>query len=133
MDILVKHKSIATFYQNFRSKMKIDYNGRKFRTVSNSRNGLTSHETIFEYKQSGKIVSAFYSGGNILYGHLLGLVDDSGCIDMRYHQISMQNQIRTGACHSKPEVLENGKIRLHENWQWTSGDFSSGYSIIEEF
>jgi hypothetical protein len=28
--------------------------------------------------------------------------------------------------------LGNGKIRLHETWQWTSGDFSSGTSIIEE-
>lgn len=29
-------------------------------------------------------------------------------------------------------VLENGKIRLHEEWKWTSGDHSEGKSIIEE-
>jgi hypothetical protein len=28
--------------------------------------------------------------------------------------------------------MENGKLRMHESWQWTSGDFSSGNSIIEE-
>ncbi|WP_321538875.1 hypothetical protein [Flavobacterium piscinae] len=38
----------------------------------------------------------------------------------------------TGICHSKPEIMENGKIRLHETWQWTSGDYSNGESIIEE-
>jgi hypothetical protein len=38
----------------------------------------------------------------------------------------------TGKCFSKPEILINGKIRLHETWQWTSGDFLSGTSIIEE-
>lgn len=26
----------------------------------------------------------------------------------------------------------NGKIRLHETWEWTSGDQSKGQSIIEE-
>jgi hypothetical protein len=51
---------------------------------------------------------------------------------MRYHQINFNNEIMTGKCFSKPEILSNGKIRLYETWQWTSGDFSSGTSIIEE-
>lgn len=38
----------------------------------------------------------------------------------------------TGICFSHPEKLENEKIRLHENWEWTSGDKSKGQSIIEE-
>jgi hypothetical protein len=28
--------------------------------------------------------------------------------------------------------MENGKIRLYEEWQWTSGDQSKGSSILEE-
>jgi hypothetical protein len=51
---------------------------------------------------------------------------------MRYHQININNEIMTGKCISKPEILVDGKIRLHETWEWTSGDFSSGTSIIEE-
>jgi hypothetical protein len=38
----------------------------------------------------------------------------------------------TGRCHSIPEQLSDGRIRLHEQWQWTSGDLSSGESIVEE-
>lgn len=38
----------------------------------------------------------------------------------------------TGICRSTPEILEDGRIRLHEEWIWTSGDQSSGKSIIEE-
>ena len=38
----------------------------------------------------------------------------------------------TGTCISTPEILETGKIRLHEKWQWTSGDKSKGESIIDE-
>lgn len=38
----------------------------------------------------------------------------------------------TGRCHSVPEVLADGRIRLHEQWQWTSGNQSKGESVIEE-
>tara|TARA_B100000809_G_scaffold1914_1_gene2211 strand:- start:188 stop:310 length:123 start_codon:yes stop_codon:yes gene_type:complete len=38
----------------------------------------------------------------------------------------------TSICNSKPEVLENGKIRLLEEWQWTSEDQSKENSVLEE-
>jgi hypothetical protein len=62
--------------------------------------------------------------GKIKYGHLIGLVDHLGNIEMRYHQVNDKDELMTGICISKPEILENGKIRLHENWEWTSGDKS---------
>lgn len=110
----------------------INYNEKQFRPISNSDNGETSEDTIFVYKQVGNILTAEYSGGKIKYGHLIGLVDHIGNINMRYHQVNDQNELMTGICFSKPEILENGKIRLHENWEWTSGDYSKGTSIIEE-
>ncbi|KAA3640526.1 MAG: n-acetylglutamate synthase [Bacteroidetes bacterium] len=110
----------------------VNYHNKRFRIVNNDDNGETSAETIFHYQQEGNILMADYSGGSIVKGHLIGLVDENGHIDMRYHQINDQGEIRTGKCISKPEFMENGKIRLHETWQWTSGDFSKGQSIIEE-
>ena len=41
-------------------------------------------------------------------------------------------QIKTGKCHSVPTVQENGKIELSEKWQWTSGDYSKGESLLVE-
>ncbi len=38
----------------------------------------------------------------------------------------------TGTCLSTTEIMENGKIRLHETWQWTSGGFSTVSTILEE-
>jgi hypothetical protein len=110
----------------------MNYNDKKFRPISNSDNGETSGDTIFHYKQVGQVLTAEYSGGKIKYGHLVGLVDTNGNIDMRYHQINEKDELMTGVCQSKPEMLENGKIRLHETWEWTSGDQSKGQSIIEE-
>ena len=110
----------------------MNYNGRTFRPVSNTENGETSGETLFRYKQVGNILTSEYAGGRIKQGHLIGLVDDAGIIDMRYHQVNDKNELMTGVCRSVPEILSNGKIRLHEEWKWTSGDGSQGRSIIEE-
>ncbi|MCF8715850.1 n-acetylglutamate synthase [Joostella atrarenae] len=111
---------------------RLSYNNKVFRAVANSENGQTSQETLFYYKQEGNIITAEYNGGCIIKGHLIGIVDAENKIDMRYHQVDENNIIRTGSCISTPKVLKNEKIRLHEVWEWTSGDFSSGTSMIEE-
>ena len=110
----------------------MNYHNKTFKPISNSENAETSEDTLFRYVQSGNILSAEYRGGAIRLGHLIGLVDQSGNIDMRYHQVNNKGELMTGICHSKPEILANGKIRLHETWEWTSGDFSKGSSILEE-
>ena len=110
----------------------MNYNNKVFKPISNTDNGETSNETIFHYKQVGNIVTATYSGGKIIQGHLIGLVDSFGNIEMRYHQVNEKNELMTGICKSTPEILANGKIRLQEAWEWTSGDKSTGTSIIEE-
>lgn len=111
----------------------MNYNNKRFRPIQNSKNGETSPETIFEYKQTGNILSSEYKGGQILSGHLIGIVNKDGTIDMRYHQVNTKGELMTGTCFSKPELTADGKIRLHETWQWTSGDRSKGNSFLEEF
>lgn len=110
----------------------IDYNGRRFRPVENSANGETSPETIFHYHQQGRVLTCTYAGGRIVTGHLIGLVDNEGGIDMRYHQVNDRGELMTGVCRTVPELLPDGRIRSHETWQWTSGDGSSGRSVLEE-
>jgi hypothetical protein len=110
----------------------INYDKKSFRPVSNTENGETSEETIFHYQQTGSVLTATYSGGKIRTGHLIGLVDEKNNIDMRYHQINNKGELMTGICHSIPEFLPNGKILLHETWEWTSGDYSKGQSLLEE-
>jgi hypothetical protein len=110
----------------------VDYNDKIFRPISTTQNGETSSDTLFLYKQVGNILTADYAGGQIKTGHLIGLVDEFGNIDMRYHQVNIKGELMTGICHSKPKILDDGKIHLYETWEWTSGDKSKGYSVIEE-
>lgn len=109
-----------------------NYHNKQFVAITNTPNGETSAQTIFHYKQDGNIVTAYYVGGHILSGHLIGVVDENGVIDMRYHHVNFSGELMTGVCRSVPELMSNGKIRLYEKWQWTSGDGSKGESIVEE-
>lgn len=110
----------------------INYDGRKFIPKMNSKNGEVSDQTVFLYHQNGNILWAEYSGGDILKGSLIGSVSDNGEIDFVYHHMNQEMQVKTGKCHSMPTVQENGKIELLEQWEWTSGDFSKGESLLVE-
>jgi hypothetical protein len=110
----------------------MNYHLKKFKPAINTENGETSDETIFEYRQKGNIITSSYDGGKIVSGHLIGVVDESGNINMRYHHINSSGDLMTGECYSSPEIMANGKIRLYEKWQWTCGDNSKGESILEE-
>ena len=100
--------------------------------MSISENGEVSSDMVFYYKQTNNVLICRYQGKNILEGHLIGLVDDAGIIQMSYHQVNLNGELMTGVCCSTPQILDNGKIRLNEEWQWTSGDQSKGSSVLEE-
>ncbi|TVR04054.1 MAG: n-acetylglutamate synthase [Spirochaetaceae bacterium] len=106
--------------------------GKRFRSLVNSDNGEVGGETIFVYAQSGDIVTATYQGGAIEHGQLLARVRSDGRLDMRYHHLNRADEFMLGRCISTPEVLADGRLRFHEEWQWLSGDKSSGTSVIEE-
>ena len=110
----------------------IHYGGRLFRPISTDGESDTDSETIFKYEQRRDLLTGTYSGGLISFGHLIGLVDEGGRIDMRYHHLTVDGELKTGICRSIPEFLDNGKIRLHESWQWTSGTREKGTSILDE-
>lgn len=61
----------------------INYHDRHFVPVSNSANGEVSQEVIFHYQQTGNIVTCRYSGGRIVSGQLIAMVDEAGRLDMR--------------------------------------------------
>ena len=93
----------------------MNYHNKIFRPISNSTNGETSEQTVFHYKQTGQILTAEYAGGQIQKGHLIGLVDELGNIDMRYHQVNNKGELMTGTCQSTPKILPNGKCDFTKN------------------
>jgi hypothetical protein len=111
---------------------KINYNDRTFKSVSNSDAGEVSGETTFYYHQKDDLVWAEYAGGEIVFGNLIAKVLPDDSLEMRYQHLNKRGKLMTGKCFSKPEILNDGRLRMREKWQWTNGDFSNGESIVEE-
>lgn len=110
----------------------IHYDGRRFRSASNSPGGDVSGETVFHYRQQGDVVWATYAGGAVTLGTLIATVAPDGGLSMRYAHVRPDGALVTGTCTSTPEVLPDGRLRLHERWQWTGGATGAGTSVVEE-
>ncbi|MBR4732564.1 MAG: GNAT family N-acetyltransferase [Lachnospiraceae bacterium] len=114
------------------NQTRIDYDGRKFIPMENTENGEVDGNTIFHYHQNGNDFSADYSGGEIKKGYMIGKVSDNGELDFYYEHVNVDDVIRAGKCHSVPRLNNDGKLELHEEWQWLNGDCTSGKSVVVE-
>lgn len=112
--------------------MPIDYNDRLFRASSNSGGGEVDGDTLFNYRQHGDVVWATYQGGAIAFGTMVGVARADGTLDLRYQHVSSTGEIRTGRCRSTPELLDDGRVRLHEQWQWSEAGSGTGTSVVEQ-
>ena len=118
-------------YSNYKN-CKINYDGKNFVPKRNTENGEVDGQTVFHYHQKENTIWAEYFGGEIKQGFLIGMVDDNGNLAFTYLHLNDSNQFRLGKCNSIPVFLENGKIEMHEEWQWLNGDKSKGTSLIVE-
>lgn len=114
----------------FTTEAEINYNGKKFKSVSNTENGEVSSKTIFHYHQKQNIIWATYGGGEILFGTLSGRIEEGKLIFTYQHQ-NLAGDFKTGKCESTPEII-NDILFLKEKWEWTCDDFSKGESMLEE-
>ncbi|UOO38700.1 n-acetylglutamate synthase [Oscillospiraceae bacterium CM] len=111
---------------------EISYDGKSFVTMRNSTNGEAGEKTRFCYHQSDRHIWAEYSGGGIVKGFLAGFVQRDGSLEFSYVHTNDMGNIRAGECKSYPEILSDGRLTLHESWQWLNGDKSFGKSQLTE-
>jgi hypothetical protein len=117
----------------------VSLDGRRFRSVANE-HGEVDASTTFEYHEEwdgdesadrgGTLVWARYGGGSIRVGFLVGVRDDDSLF-ARYAQVTTDGGTATGHTESRIEVLADGRVRLHEDWEWDSRE-GSGTSVVEE-
>ena|SRR5437764_14665226 len=107
----------------------INYDDRRFRGSESGPNGTVPTAT---YHQNGDLVWAESSGGRVRRCCLTGLCDATGRLTIGYTMLLDDGQIAVGRCTSTPERLEDGRIRLREDWERYRPTPSSGVSYIEE-
>jgi hypothetical protein len=110
----------------------MNYHNKRFKVAETAGSGEISDDFVFLYHQEGNVLSCEYAGGEIKEGRIVGSVDDEGVITFSYRQTNSKGQERSGICVSTPEILPDGRIRLHESWRWTDGDQSTGSTVLEE-
>ena len=108
----------------------VDMDGRTLRPVAAVDGGEVGADTRFEFEQDGEIVHARYSGGSIRLGFLVG-TNRGDELHFRYTQVNQDGETATGQSTDQIELLDDGRVRLHETWSWDSKT-GEGTSELEE-
>ena len=109
---------------------EISLDGRTLVGVANTDAGEVSEDTRFEFTQDDERIYAHYSGGDIVDGHLVGTFDGKEW-DIRYSQLNSEHETASGHSVGTVFLLDDGRVRVEDNWEWESQD-GSGKSVLEE-
>ena len=102
--------------------------GKVFRAVSNSKNGQSSTETEMRFTSDDGIVTGVYGGGTIAVGHVLAKRVSESAMDMLYHGATKDGAQNAGKAHAIFSQDNEGRVRMHLDWHWLTGDQSKGQS-----
>lgn len=105
----------------------IDYDGRKFSPA-----GANGDVTVASYRQSGDLLWADFSGGRVRRGSLTGVCRPDDSLEFSYTMVLADGALVAGHCESTPEMLPDGRIRLHERWERYGPHAATGLSELDE-
>jgi len=107
----------------------INYDGRRFRAAEAGPDGQAP---VALYRQEGDLVWAEFAGGEVRRGSLAGTCAADGTIDFAYCMVRDDGRVISGRSLSTPQVLADGRIRLHETWERYGQHADRGTSYLEE-
>jgi hypothetical protein len=107
----------------------VNYDGRRFRGVETDAHGGHS---VAAYHQDGDLFWGEAAGGTLRRGSVTGVCGPDGVLDFAYSFVLTDGRIISGRCHSTPETLPDGRLRLREDWQRFGLDAAVGVSYLEE-
>lgn len=104
--------------------------GRRFTAVSGGVDVGASTVFTFSEDRLTSVVTGSYAGGSVVAGSLVGTRDGSR-VEFRYSHVTTAGMVESGVSSDRLSVLPDGRLRLDETWEWTSGT-GSGTSVLEE-
>ena len=102
----------------------------KMNVIETSGNGVVNELTIFSFSQINNVVSATYSGGQIVKGFLVGVIDENK-LHFSYCQLQEDGKMDNGASECDISI-ENGKIKLIEHFKWASRNNETGINVFQQ-
>jgi GNAT superfamily N-acetyltransferase len=104
--------------------------GRSFRVAEMADSGEATMSTVFEYHEEDGVIWARYSGGAVVLGFLVG-TRTGDRLEFRYTQLNDQGETATGRCSTTISVLDDGALRLDEDWAWESKPGAGTSAAVE--
>jgi hypothetical protein len=109
----------------------LNYEGRRFRSIDPDTFSPIDGPGG-TYHQDGSVVWAEIGDGAMVRGSLVGTCGEDGVLRLAYCALLTDGRVIAGRVRSVPTVLEDGRIRLHEDYERFGDDNESGVSVIEE-
>lgn len=106
---------------------EINFEGKTFSLVTNTEKGTVNTDTLFEYKQKGKLVTADYYGGSIEYGKIIGTLEGD-TVNMLYQCLTTEGVLKAGKAIARISFTEQFKMKLSLQWEWLGTQQESGFS-----
>src|SRR5438132_14174015 len=110
--------------------MEFDYDGRTFRPGGEDEDPARS--PVARYHQDGDLVWGEFAAGHVRRGSLAGTSAPDGVLEFAYCMVRDNGEIISGHCRSTPRLLDDGRIRLDEEWERYTPHPDRGVSSIEE-
>ncbi|WP_405436052.1 hypothetical protein OG373_04675 [Streptomyces avidinii] len=104
----------------------INYDGRKFRKPKGD------IRTVAVYHQQGDLVWGEVVGGEVRRGWTVGTCEPDGTLSMGYTLVFATGEVVCGRTVNTPEVAEDGRLLLREEWERYGPHAATGVSYIEE-
>ena len=74
------------------------------------------------------VITGNYSGGTIVAGHVLAKWVAESEIEMLYQGATTAGQVQAGKAYGRFRPNADGRLSMYLEWQWLTGDQSSGQS-----
>jgi hypothetical protein len=105
-----------------------DYDGRAFRAGGDQ----AVQAPVAHYRQDADLVWGEFAGGQVRRGSLAGRCAPDGVLAFTYCMVLDSGDLVSGRCRSTPRLMDDGRIRLDEEWERYAPNPQTGISYLEE-
>jgi hypothetical protein len=103
--------------------------GSTFRAVANSTNGTLNTDTTMTFvSEDESSILGVYRGGTIRTGNVVATRKSPSTIEMLYHCVTTSGELKAGRAMGSFARNADGRLCMHLDWQWLTGDQSKGAS-----
>lgn len=104
----------------------MNLSNKVFELVDN-KDGLAGNKTKMVFDSASNPYKATYTGENIQCGNVL-VTSNNKEMNMIYHALTGHGELVAGKAIVHLSVGGSNKLKMELNWQWLTGDLSSGTS-----